>query len=35
VALAGDLETRLADATLAMFEKYVGSLFTKAQNRDE
>jgi hypothetical protein len=35
VALAADLETRLADATLAMFEKYVGSLFTKAQNRDE
>jgi TnpA family transposase len=28
-------ETRLADATLAMFEKYMGSLFTKAQNRDE
>jgi hypothetical protein len=26
---------RLADATLAMFEKYMGSLFTKAQNRDE
>jgi TnpA family transposase len=29
------LETRLADATLTMFEKYMGSLFTKAQNRDE
>jgi hypothetical protein len=29
------LGTRLADATLAMFEKYMGSLFTKAQNRDE
>jgi hypothetical protein len=23
------------DATLAMFEKYIGSLFSKAQNRDE
>ena len=30
-----DLETRLADATLAMFERYMGSLFTKAQNRSE
>ena len=35
VAQATDLETRLADATLAMFEKYMGSLFSKAQNRDE
>lgn len=35
VAQIADLETRLADATLAMFEKYVGSLFTKARNRDE
>ena len=35
VAQAAELETRLADATLAMFEKYIGSLFTKAQNRDE
>ncbi len=26
---------RLADATLAMFEKSIGSLFNKAQNRDE
>src|SRR5208283_221681 len=25
----------LADATLAMFERYVGSLFTKARNRSE
>ena len=30
-----DLETRLADATLAMFERYMGSLFTKAQHRSE
>jgi len=35
VAQIADLETRLADATLAMFEKYMGSLFSKAQNRDE
>jgi hypothetical protein len=35
VAQTADLETRLADATLAMFEKYIGSLFSKAQNRDE
>ena len=35
VAQVSNLETRLADATLAMFEKYVGSLFTKAQSRDE
>jgi TnpA family transposase len=35
VAQAADLETRLADAALAMFEKYVGALFSKAQNRDE
>ena len=35
VAQTADLETRLADATLAMFEKYIGSLFTKAQNREE
>jgi hypothetical protein len=35
VAQVVDLETRLADATLAMFEKYMGSLFSKAQNRDE
>ena len=32
VAQVASLETRLADATLAMFEKYMGSLFTKAQN---
>jgi hypothetical protein len=31
VAQTADLETRLADATLAMFEKYIGSLFSKAQ----
>lgn len=35
VAQVVDLETRLADATLPMFEKYMGSLFSKAQNRDE
>ena len=35
VAQVANLETRLADATLAMFEKYLGSLFTKARNRDE
>jgi TnpA family transposase len=35
VAQVSSLGTRLADATLAMFEKYMGSLFTKAQNRDE
>jgi TnpA family transposase len=32
---AASLETRLADATLAMFEKYMGSLFSRARNRDE
>ncbi len=35
VAQITDLEIRLTDATLVMFEKYVGSLFTKARNRDE
>jgi TnpA family transposase len=35
VAQVAELEARLADATLAMFEKYIGSLFSKAQNRDE
>ena len=35
VAQAADLETQIADATLGMFEKYMGSLFSKAQNRDE
>lgn len=35
VAQISSLETRLADATLAMFEKYMGSLFTKAQSRDD
>ena len=35
VAQITDLETRLADATLAMFEKYMGSLFTKARGKDE
>lgn len=35
VAQAAHLEIRIADATLAMFDKYVGSLFTKARNREE
>jgi TnpA family transposase len=35
VAQTAELETRLADAVIAMFEKYIGSLFSKAQNRDE
>lgn len=35
VAQIANLQTRLADATLAMFEKYLGSLFTKARNRGE
>jgi TnpA family transposase len=35
VVQIADLEARLTDATLAMFEKYIGSLFSKAQNRDE
>lgn len=35
VAQVSSLETRLADATLAMFEKYMGSLFTRARNRDD
>src|SRR6516225_334191 len=35
VVQTADLEGRLTDATLAMFEKYIGSLFSKAQNRDE
>ena len=32
---AASLETRLSDATLAMFEKYMGTLFSRARNRDE
>lgn len=35
VAQAASLETRLSDTTLAMFEKYIGTLFTRARNRDE
>ena len=35
VAQVTELETKLADATLAMFEKYMGSLFTKARSKDE
>lgn len=35
VAQVSNLETRLGDATLAMFDKYMGSLFSRARNRDE
>ena len=35
VAQAASLETRLSDVTLAMFEKYMGTLFTRARGRDE
>jgi TnpA family transposase len=35
VVQAASLGTRLTDATLAMFEKYMGTLFSRAQNRDE
>jgi hypothetical protein len=35
VAQVAELRTRLADATLAMFGRYTGSLFTKARNRDD
>ncbi|MDT7953463.1 MAG: DUF4158 domain-containing protein [Acetobacteraceae bacterium] len=35
VAGLTDLEIRLTDAVLAMFCKYMGSLFTKARGRDE
>jgi TnpA family transposase len=35
VVQATSLETRLSDATLAMFEKYMGTLFSRARNRDE
>ncbi len=35
VVQAASLETRLIDATLAMFEKYMGTLFSRARNRDE
>lgn len=35
VVQAASLGTRLSDATLAMFEKYMGTLFSRAQNRDE
>ena len=35
VVQATSLETRLTDATLAMFEKYMGTLFSRARNRDE
>lgn len=35
VAGVADLETRLTDAMLAMFSKYMGSLFTKARSCDE
>ena len=35
IVQAASLATRLTDATLAMFEKYMGTLFSRAQNRDE
>jgi len=35
IVQAASLGTRLTDATLAMFEKYIGTLFSRAQNRDE
>ncbi len=35
VVQVAELRTRLADASLAMFGKYTGSLFTKARNRDD
>ena len=35
VIQAASLETQLTDATLAMFEKYMGTLFSRARNRDE
>src|SRR5271167_1634848 len=35
VVQTASLETRLTDATLAMFEKYMGNLFSRARNRDE
>jgi TnpA family transposase len=35
IVQAASLETRLTDATLAMFEKYMGTLFSRARNRDE
>jgi hypothetical protein len=34
VVQTADLQARLADATPAMFEKYIGSLFSKAHTRD-
>jgi len=35
VAQATDLDLQLTDASLAMFAKYMGSLFTRARGRDE
>ena len=35
VVQAASLQTRLSDTTLAMFEKYMGALFSRARNRDE
>ena len=35
VVQAASLETRLSDATLAMFEKYMGTLFSRVRNLDE
>ena len=35
VVQAVSLETQMSDATLAMFEKYMGTLFSRARNRNE
>src|SRR5271156_6522672 len=35
VVQAASLQTRLSDTTLAMFEKYIGTLFSRARSRDE
>ena len=35
IVQAASLEARATDATLAMFEKYIGTLFSRARNRDE
>lgn len=35
IAQISSLETRLTDVVLAMFEKYIGTLFSRARNRDE
>jgi len=35
IVQTASLGTRLTDAMIAMFEKYMGTLFSRAQNRDE